>query len=191
MKGMLLNSASPYDTFPMLHDANLVVPVYMGHQTGMVLSVPHASRRELRAVTMGQVSVAARVWPVRDAGFINWKFESSTGFSMYVRAPMHALLMDIRLSDYDPLDVMGLGTTREVLLLVQDEGFILRASRVVTMPKPISDLLAPILLRQLRHQRLPRWELRARVSADVERYMDMYPDPEQDFDTAPASGQAT
>lgn len=189
MSGFFVNIPSPYD-FPVQDDANLLFPVYFGTMTAMVISIPHPSLAELEAFVDGEVDVAARVWEADDAAFINWRFTSTSGFILQVRAPMHALLMDIPLSDYDPHDILGLGEHRDVLLFAQDEKFVLCALRVVQMPQAVSDLLAPVMVRQLSHQSLPRQELCSRVEASVHRYMQLHPSPEADFASAPAKGHA-
>ena len=191
MSGIYLSGPSPYDTFPVLEDANLVFPVYFGKRVAMVLSVPHAAQSELAAIVEGRVDVAARVWEMEDAAFITWRFASAGGSDLYVRAPVHVLLMDILLEEYDPNDILGLGEYRDVVLFVQDERPHLCASRIVQMPQAVSELLAPVLTRQVAHRRLPRQELRDRVEASVNRYLELYPSPEEDFASAPVKGCAS
>lgn len=187
MRGSLSCAPSPYASFPAQPDTNLLCPVSIGVNCGMVFSVPNASRSELRATTMGQVDVAALGGPDETVAFVHWRCKSTVGTALHVRAPMHALLMDISLSELDPSDILGLGKACEVALIVQDET-LLRALRIVRWPKPISDLLAPVLLRQLSDQHFSRRDIAARVEAQSERYMQLYPSPEDEFNSSIVQG---
>ena len=190
MTGFLIDFPSPYDAFPILEDANLVFPIFFGKRVAMVLSIPHISQIELDALVNGSVHVAGRTWEAEDAAFISWKFQSASGTVLYVRAPVHALLMGIQLDGYDPSDILGLGEDRNVFLFIQDERPYIRASRMVQMPQAVADLLTPVLTRQIAHRYLPRQELRDRVEATVERYLTLHPSPADDFACAPVKGRA-
>ncbi len=190
MIGVLFDEPSPFGAFPSAGTANVVFPIFIETKACMVISVPHATRAELRTIARGRVDVSARVWDPEDAAFITWRFSSATGTTLCVRAPVHILLMNIPLASYDPDDILGLGKDREVFLFAQDERLYLRVSRFVQMPQVVSDFLSPALRRQIAHQHMPRQDLRDQVSASVDRYLRSYPSPEEDFASAPVKGRA-